>query len=116
MKLDMHPDWYADGVEMGEYLWRMDLPDVQIQLFVNVLSDIGPNGEALYGDDFRLFIEHDVRDPKGEKRVKYSGDHFDRPSEFHRRLLASSRELVATLLASEIEKVKAMPNDPAMCR
>lgn len=106
----IHPDWREDGVEAGEELWRLDLPDnIQVQLFARVKRE---DAKPLdYTGKFRLFIEHDVRDASGEQTVRYAGDNFTITREEAVALLAVPKEQTAAYLINNINRVKKMPND-----
>lgn len=116
----VHADWYHDGIEDGRDLWRLDLPDVQIQASIDVTNaDDEMDGAAPeYGTKAELFIEHDVRGggPTGDDRTKYSGECFDSSPDELRALLAMCRADVEKRLGYEIRRVKLLPSDPAYCK
>src|SRR4051794_17228449 len=118
--MNVHADWYHDGIEGGRDLWRMDLPDVQIQASIDVTNvDDELDGEApQHGTKAELFIEHDVRGggASGDDRTKYSGESFDSSREELVALLAMSKGDVEKRLGYEIRRVKLLPSDPAYCK
>jgi len=116
----VHDDWYPDGIEDGCDLWRLDLPgDIQIQASIDVadLEDELDGEPPEYGKDAVIFIEHDVRGagPGGDERTKYSCDDFKWSRDELFTILSMCAGDAERKLHLEIEHVKAMPSDPAMC-
>lgn len=117
---NVHADWYADGIEDGRDLWRLDLPgDVQVQASIDVanLEDELDGEPPEYGNDAVIFIEHDVRGagPGGDDRTKYSCDDFKSSREELFALLSMSAVEADRRLHAEIQSVRLMPSDPTMC-
>lgn len=113
--ITFNKNWYHDGIEDGEDLWRLDPEaNIQIQVFVDIVGD-----GLSHGDKFRLFIEHDVRektktDPS--KRVKYSAKEFPiTPTEAHALLLMDETAAVQWL-RNRINEVIAMPDGKHMLK
>ena len=119
--MDTHKHWYHDGVEDDEDLWRLDpIQDIQVQVSVNVVQDpTEKDKDVVHGNDFSLFIEHDVRkksphDPA--ERIKYSGDVFPITADEARKLLLMDNATAVVYLKEKIDHVIALPNDPKYCK
>lgn len=113
----VHDDWNEEAVENGEGLWRLDLPDVQVQVFATAV-DVRQKDAPVFGGEFTVFVEHDVRDASGDLRVKYSCAQKSVVQSLALRLLLSSGEQASQdeFLSQFIAEVKAMPSDEGMCR
>ena len=122
--IQSHTDWYVDGVEDNEQLWRLDtLPPLycQIQLFAEVSTtsadpyenEPGVDSGACFTGNFRLFNERDERDPSGEHRIFYAGEQFEINHERAMQLLLLNREAAEMYLEEEILAVMKLADDPA---
>ncbi len=111
---NVHPDWYEDGWESGENLYRLDFiqepNDFQAQLFLPTVNKKKDDGNY---HNPRLFIERDNRHPtsNNQERVDYACESWNiTPEEVH-ALLAADADQAMILMADKIKTVTELPND-----
>jgi hypothetical protein len=117
VEIKTHLDWYHDDVDGGTDLWRLDpFQNIQIQVSVNVVKET--MREVVHGEEFGLFIEHDVRADLNfnpQTRIKYSGCSFPIKPGQARALLMMDNEQAVKCLRKQIDYVIALPSDPHFC-
>ena len=118
LAVTIHSDWYGDGVESGEDLWRLDLDDneTQIQLFAKVEEEEAD--ELVYTGKCRIFLEVDRRDPAtdNEKQTFYTSNGWEISAASAGEFLSKPKNDMADLLAQQIAALKAMPCNEDMVR
>lgn len=127
--LVVHLDWYCDGGDAGEQLWRLDFryggKPFQAQLFAKIsplqLDEHGSVRHEIPVEDeeyvsFRLFIERDVRDPENsDRRVDYACKAWPLECGVAESLLGASQFAVVWALFQRLNQVLELPCDESMC-
>jgi hypothetical protein len=111
---NVHRDWYEDGVEDGENLWRLDWPEYQAQLFCKLDHDdrkVVVNADGLRYVSARLLIERDRRDESGDNRIDYACEAWPISPEQAQELLRMDREGAKAAMAAKIAVVQGLPCD-----
>lgn len=120
----VHDDWYEDGVEDGENLWRLDFArgadEYQAQLSCRLAPGavVAPCGWCTPATAYaaaRLFLERDNRLAYGE-RWDYACASWDLTPDVAAGLLAADKALAAWFLEEYVDAVAALPNDRAFIR
>jgi hypothetical protein len=126
----IHNDWYHDGLEDGEDLWRLDFEVpayphwLQAQLFATPVGYTKENRHEPPWDrdptEFdwshaRLLIERDGRDDSGDVRIDYAFAVWPLTPERARELLAASTEEAVGMMSNEIAQVLSLPCDTSYC-
>lgn len=124
----IHADWYCDGAESGEQLWRLDFctddHSFQAQLFAKLdpeqwlaidLARIDVPVEDEKYVSFRLFLERDNRDTSGEQRIDYACASWPITEERAQQLLGTPECAIVPLLETEISHVAGLPCDKSLC-
>lgn len=117
-----HKDWYQDGWEGGEELYRLDFivgenNSLQAQLFLPTVDPKNPDDDRFHNP--RLFIERDNRHPDGDSyqtRVDYACKSWPLTEQEAADLLAANTEQAMKLMADKINTVTNLPNDREFIR
>lgn len=114
---EVHEDWYEDGVEDGENLWRLDFSygknEYQAQLFCEAppgTDDGVADDDSLDYSSARLFIERDNR-LEGGARWDYACGTWPLNDVEAVSLLKSDTVEAIVSMMDKVRQVEKMPND-----
>ncbi len=121
----VHPDWYADGIDNDENLWRLDFAvngnEYQAQLFLKLGIPEDELAKCFDGPipytSARLFLERDNRLPGGDgERIDYACECWTIEAPRALGLLAVSKDEAVAAMGDQIRHVEALPNDRVFIR